>query len=425
MKFVHAADLHLDSPLRGLDRYEGAPAEQLRSATRRALENLVALCLEERVDFVLLAGDLYDGGWKDYRTGLFFAAQMSKLRAAEIPVFFVRGNHDAESNITRSLRLPDNVHELSSERPETDARTLERLGVAVHGQSFASRAVTDDLAEGYPQALPGLFNLGLLHTCASGRPGHDPYAPCTLETLRHKGYDYWALGHVHAREVLATDPWVVFPGNLQGRHARESGPKGATLVTVEQGRVISAEARALDAVRWAACDVDAGDAQSGDEVVDRVRASLTRALAEAGGRTVAARVTITGTTRAHTALAGDFDKWSNEIRSVANDVGGEGVWVEKIRVHTQSAIDLKGLGERDDALGQLVRALGELRTDEVARRALLEDLVDLKHKLPPELRDGEDGLKLDDPELVTSLLEDIEQLLVPRLLERAGGGEEP
>src|SRR4051812_29910913 len=113
MKFVHAADLHLDSPLRGLDRYEGAPVEQLRGATRRALENLVALCLSEKADFLLLAGDLYDGGWKDYRTGLFFAAQMSRLRAADIPVFFVRGNHDAESNITRSLRLPENVRELS------------------------------------------------------------------------------------------------------------------------------------------------------------------------------------------------------------------------------------------------------------------------------------------------------------------------
>jgi exonuclease SbcD len=425
MKFVHAADLHLDSPLRGLDRYEGAPTEQLRGATRRALENLVTLCLEERVDFLLLAGDLYDGSWKDYRTGLFFAGQMSKLRAADIPVFFVRGNHDAESNITRSLRLPENVHELSSEKPETDTRTLERLGVAVHGQSFASRAVTDDLAAGYPQALPGLFNLGLLHTCANGREGHDPYAPCTLDTLRHKGYDYWALGHVHAREVLATEPWVVFPGNLQGRHARESGPKGATLVTVEHGRVVSADARALDAVRWALCNVDAGGAQTGDEVVDRVRASLTQALAAAGGRTVAARVTLTGTTRAHGTLAADFDKWSNEIRNVANDVGGEGVWIEKILGQTRSAIDLKGLGSRDDALGQLVRALGELRDDEIARRALLEELADLKHKLPPELRDGDDGLKLDDPALVTALLDDVEQLLVPRLLERTSGGEEP
>ena len=106
MRFLHAADLHLDSPLRGLDRYEGAPVEELRGATRRAFENLVALCLSERVDFLLLAGDLYDGSWKDYRTGLFVAAQLSKLRAADIPVFFGRGNHDAESNITRSLRRP-------------------------------------------------------------------------------------------------------------------------------------------------------------------------------------------------------------------------------------------------------------------------------------------------------------------------------
>jgi DNA repair exonuclease SbcCD nuclease subunit len=420
VRFVHAADIHLDSPLRGLDRYEGAPAGRFRDATRHALENLVELCLVERVDFLVIAGDLYDGNWKDYKTGLFFAAQMAKLRAGGVRVFLVRGNHDAESQITRTLRLPENVHVFDGQRAETVR--LESLGVALHGQSFVNRVVSDDLAAAYPDALPGLFNLGVLHTSATGRPGHDTYAPCTLETLRGRGYDYWALGHVHKREVLSEEPYVLYPGNLQGRHARETGEKGATLVSVEGGRIVSVEPRALDVVRWAVCEVDAAGALSTDEVLDRVRDALTRAAFAADGRMLAARVLLTGATRIHAALAGDVDRWHNEIRNLANDLGGgEGVWVEKIRLETRAALDLADLAEREDAVGQLVRALAELRSDEAAQRALLESVAELKPKLLPELREGDDGLRLDDPQLVAALLDDVEQLLLPRLLRGEGG----
>ena len=142
MKFVHAADLHLDSPLRGLARYEGAPVGALRLATRRAFQNLVELCLEERAAFLLIAGDVYDGDWRDYGTGLFFAAELSKLRAADIPVVLLRGNHDAESQIARHLQYPDNVHNLAVHAPQT--LELATLGVCVHGQGFATKAVTSD-----------------------------------------------------------------------------------------------------------------------------------------------------------------------------------------------------------------------------------------------------------------------------------------
>ena len=147
-RFLHAADVHLDSPLVGLARYESAPVEVVRGATRRAFENLVGVAIDEEVAFVLLAGDLYDGDWKDYRTGLFFVGQMAKLRDARIPVFVVAGNHDAASQLTKNLRPPDNVHFFSTKKPET--RLLEAFDVAIHGQGFASRAVTEDLAAAVP-----------------------------------------------------------------------------------------------------------------------------------------------------------------------------------------------------------------------------------------------------------------------------------
>ena len=238
--FLHAADIHLDSQLHGLERYEGAPVDAIREATRRAFKNLVLAAIDRKVAFLLLVGDLYDGDWKDYRTGLFFNRQMSRLREAGVPVIVVSGNHDAASQLTKHLNPPANVHFLDTKAPET--LVLEALRVALHGQGYASRVVKDDLSAAYPAPIPGLLNVGLLHTSVDGREGHEPYAPCTLEGLQNRGYAYWALGHVHAREVLAEDPWIVFPGNLQGRHAKETGPKGATLVEYEGDVILDVEA---------------------------------------------------------------------------------------------------------------------------------------------------------------------------------------
>src|ERR1700730_3943801 len=147
-KFLHAADIHLDSPQKGLDRYEGAPVAECRQATRRALENLVRLAVEEKVAFVLIVGDLYDGDWPDYNTGLFFSAQMARLRDAGIKVFLIRGNHDAENRMTKDLRRLDNTKFLSTEKPETV--TLDEFGVAIHGRGFPRRDVEDNWATTYP-----------------------------------------------------------------------------------------------------------------------------------------------------------------------------------------------------------------------------------------------------------------------------------
>ena len=235
MKFLHAADVHLDSPLRGLERYDEAPAAEIRGATRRAFENLVELAITEAVGFVLLAGDLYDADWKDYNTGLFFARQMARLQEAGIQVLVIAGNHDAASQITRALRPPPNVHLFSTRAPETVV--LDRLGVAVHGQGFATRAVTDDLTRAYPPARSDLFNIGLLHTSLDGRPGHEPYAPCTLEGLRSRGYQYWALGHVHQQEVVSrgTPGWCSPAISRDDTPARPA-PRGAIWSRWRTGR---------------------------------------------------------------------------------------------------------------------------------------------------------------------------------------------
>ena len=290
-RFLHAADTHIDSPLDGLEAYDGAPLEALRGATRAAFENLVLLALDEKVDFLLLAGDIYDGDWKDFSTGLYFSRQMARLRAAGIPVYLVAGNHDAASVLTRRLSLPDNVHVFSTRTAES--RDVPGLPVAIHGRGFPQRAVPENLVPDYPAALPGRFNIGLLHTSLTGAPGHDDYAPCSLADLAGKGYQYWALGHVHLPQVVSRAPWVVYPGNTQGRHIRETGPRGCRLVTVgDDLEVLEAEFRALDVARWARLELDISAEPSLADVHARLGAALADAAAAAEGRLLAARVEI-------------------------------------------------------------------------------------------------------------------------------------
>jgi DNA repair protein SbcD/Mre11 len=414
MKLIHAADLHIDSPLRGLEHYEGAPVAQLRNATRRALENLVDLCLHEEASLLLLAGDIFDGDWRDYSTGLFFANQMARLRQADVRVVSLRGNHDAQSQITKDLRLPENVRELHTRRAESVI--LEDLGVVVHGQGFATRDVRDDLALRYPEPLPGLFNVGLLHTSLTGRPGHEPYAPSTLEVLRNKGYHYWALGHVHTREIVCSDPWVVFPGNLQGRHARELGAKGATVVVIQDGRVIEVRHEVLDAVRWASCAIDASQASDAHDIAELVRIGLAHEAREAGGRLLAVRVVVAGATAAHAQLMRSPERWTEQLRACALDVAEGAVWLEKVVLQTREPVRCAANRTGEDALGRLIASLRDLHGDPAALAELGRSFTDLKHKLPALAAEGEDGLRLDDPSFIAEALAEVGELLVARLL---------
>jgi DNA repair exonuclease SbcCD nuclease subunit len=368
MKFIHAADLHIDSPLRGLDEYPGAPVARLRGASRHALAALVDLAIAEEVAFVLLAGDVYDGNWADFRTGLFFRDQMVRLRRAGILVFMVKGNHDAESQIAKQLPEVDGVKVFSAQKSETV--DLVELGVAIHGRSFPNRAVTEDLVPLYPAPLPGRFNIGILHTSLNGREGHDPYAPTSLDVLCAKGYDYFALGHVHAREVVRESaPRIVFPGNLQGRHAKETGSKGCELVTVDGGVVTAADHVSLEVVRWHRLHVDASRLAS---VTDLARqfATQARALAgEARDRLHAIRVSVVGESALHRLEAEQPGSLAAALQAATQDVDGIDVWIEQVRLDLRSPFDRAAAADQPDALGEVVRLVDAIGADEATLRA--------------------------------------------------------
>jgi len=424
IRFLHAADVHLDSPMRGLARYEGAPAQRLRVATRDAFSALVDLAIEEQVSFVIIAGDLYDGSQFNVNTGLFFCREMGRLGRAGIPAYIVHGNHDAESQITRKLPWPKNVHVFSQRKAET--LRIAELNVALHGRSYSEAAVTENLVPGYPDPVPGSLNIGVLHTALEGYVEHARYAPCTVAELQARHYDYWALGHVHEHEIRTCDPWIVFPGNVQGRSIRETGPRGAMLVTAESGRIVSAERVHLDKVRWEHLRIDARDARTTDDLLtqtDRLLGDLVRA---ADGRLLAVRVTFEGPSAAHGELVGAEGLLRARLLAISNAIDGESIWVEKVCVDTQPAMDADALAARADAVADLQMMLTQAAQDHDLVDGIAGELRALTAGLPKGFREDEQRLReRDAPVLdllnsgnVRGLIEKIGPDLIARLETR-------
>ncbi len=417
-KFLHAADIHLDSPLVGLAAYEEAPAERLRAATREAFVNVVNLAIDEEVAFVVIAGDLYDGDWRDYNTGLYFSKQMGHLREKGIPVYLIGGNHDAASVMTRALRLPDNVHKFSPGKAETFR--IDELQVALHGRSFAQRAEEENLVSGYPEPVSGWFNIGVLHTSLDGNTQHARYAPCSAAELRAKGYQYWALGHVHERRVVSEAPYIVFPGNPQGRHIRETGPRGVALVEVSGDEAVSLERRCTDVLRWHRLEADVSGAEDFDGALDLARRALEKLIDDdADGLPAAVRVELTGKTAAHGALAGREGLVRQEILAHANALGDDAVWIEKVRVRTVPALDAAERQRRSDALAELEELFGEAASDEGFLEGLRDDLTKFRNSVVPDVRESEE-LKVVAEDRWRELIDEAAPALLARLEEAEG-----
>ena len=360
MKFIHCADVHLDTPLQGLAEYTGAPLKDIRNATRRAFEKVLDAAISESVDFLIIAGDLYDTGLKSFESALFFNKQMARLADAGIDVYLIYGNHDAASKLIKQLRPPKNVHVFRSAEPHTVKS--DKFRVAVHGQSFSTPEITEDLAANYPLPTPGFFNIGVLHTNLGGISDHANYAPCSLQTLKSKGYQYWALGHVHNRQVLCADPYIVFPGNIQGRHGKEQGEKSCELVVVGDAGAISIGPIATSVVPWIEAGIDSSGCQNADEVYDKLRTAFGRLVLQAKERVTAVRLKLYGTTAAHIELNRDLDEVRNEAISIANECGSGLLWIERVQVATVPSFDRESLLLRDDPVGEIVRMVAELRS---------------------------------------------------------------
>lgn len=376
--FVHAADIHLDSPLKGLVQDElFHDVSEIRNGSRRAVINMVDLCIAEQVPILIISGDLYDGDWKDFSTGLFFVQQMQRLAEHNIKVAVIRGNHDAANKMTRTLVLPDNVKVFSSKNAET--WLLDESGLALHGQSYAKQAVTENLAISYPEPVDGYTNIGILHCLLTGSEGHQPYAPCTPQDLINKRYNYWALGHVHTHQIISHNPPIVYPGCLQGRNIKETGAKGCVIVKGESPTELTVTFHPLDVVRWYNIEVDVSGVTAFSGILNRLEEELQK-LSRELELVLCLRISFTGVCSIHGQLLADQAELQANCHASAIQVLGPRIMIQKVSLQTQSDLDIKALGQSDSPQGELIRLLDDLNDGDWAEELEL-DFSSLKTKL--------------------------------------------
>ncbi len=381
-RFVHAADIHLDSPLRSLALRDTELADLIGNATRRAFANLVELCLNEQVDALLLAGDLYDGEQTSMKTARFLAAQIRRLHEAGIQGFIIRGNHDALSRITKELTFPDTVKVFGG-RADVVQVECPGVAIAVHGLSFAQPRAPDSLLPRYRPPLPGIVNIALMHTSLDGAPGHDDYAPCKAAELHAAGFDYWALGHIHKRSIPEGRCKVVMPGMPQGRDIGESGPKSVTLVTVADDRSITIEERLTSVAQFEAVPVNLTGIEDWRDMLDRITTDLQRTRENVASEHLVARLQLTGRTPLAWRIRGDRDLLWNEAVNQASGIGK--TWIEKIDIACQ--VPDTGSPAELDPVAELQRLVAQDVVPSAAYQAEIAAVAkDLRAQLPPECR---------------------------------------
>ncbi|EAV40421.1 hypothetical protein SIAM614_21365 [Stappia aggregata IAM 12614] len=366
IRILHTADVHLDSPLKSLALRDEGLQSTVHTATRTAFTRLVDFALAEDVSALLIAGDLFDGAERSAKTAAFLTGQLDRLKQAGIPVFYIKGNHDAENPLTGEVSLPENVHVFDG---RGGRQQLGETDVWIHGVSFSGRQAPDSLLPKFGSPEPDAVNIAMLHTSLAGSQGHDTYAPCSVAELSAMGFDYWALGHVHKRQVHATAPWIVMPGIPQGRDIGEAGPKSATLLTIED-KTISISEVPTSAAEFLELTVDIGSLETDDEIRGHIRRHLQEMAEGLSAGAGLVRLTVAGQTGRKWQVLRDQDSWAEIIAELAR--GTERLWIEKVKFY------LTGKAEGADsksAVGELEQLMAEIR-DEPAIVAEMRELLE-------------------------------------------------
>ena len=375
-RFIHTADLHLDSPLRSLALRDPDLAELIADASRAALRNIIDLCLTEQVNALLIAGDLYDGSQTSMKTARFLATELARLDAAGIRAFIIRGNHDAMSQISRELTPPPNTHVFDG-RAGVEILTQGAVRVAVHGLSFRDPHAPESLLPKYRAPEADAVNIGLMHTSLNGAAGHDPYAPCALADLQASGFDYWALGHIHKRAEYPGRAHVVMPGIPQGRDIGEPGAGSATLVHVADNGRISTESRIVAVAGFSPVVVDVTGLEDWRALQGAVEWALEGARLPCPH--LVARLRLVGDSPLAPRLMRDRDLAEAEAQEIARALGG--IWVEKLVLDLGARVPVAG------ALGALAALIeSDVRPSAAYAQALDTLRRDLEAALPPEAR---------------------------------------
>lgn len=413
--FVHTADLHLDSPFKGISDISKKISRELTEATFNAFNKIIDLCIEKQVDFLLIVGDIYDGADRSLRAQLRFRDGLERLSKAGINAYIVHGNHDPLDGWSANLEWPNNVHIFSGESVEQVSVEKDGEEIAqIYGMSFQKREITENLACRFPsRSQKAPFTIGMLHCNVGTDTGHEPYAPCTLQDLRTQNYDYWALGHIHKRTIINdSNPLVIYPGNPQGLHPKEAGPRGCFIVRVDKKGKPTLEFIEVDSLRWFVKELSIESLYTEQELISKIQAMIEEIRKEAAGRASICRIILTGRGVLHSFIArkGVLDDLIKDLRE--NEEGEKSfVWVESIEDNTSPEIDLKSLLERKDFIGDLVRLCAEYSSDE-NKIAELKASLDSLFTSPG----GRKFLEEIDDEHLLDLIKKAETLLLDKLV---------
>ena len=358
-RFVHAADLHLDTPFQGVAGPAPEVAKALYEASLQAWDNVVDLTIAREAAFLLIAGDVYDAAERGVRAQLRFVDGLRRLDAAGIRAFIVHGNHDPLDGRSAIHDWPAGVTAFGCAEVETEALTIDGQRVLVHGISYATGDTQENLAARFRASRDGSLNIGLLHTNAGSNAEHAPYAPCSLADLDAAGMDYWALGHIHQRLFLREGgPWVAYSGDTQGRSPKpsEMGAKGVLVAEVSGSRVESVQFDAVDVVRFVRCAVDIADAVDVAALESRIIALTDELRRDNDGRSLLVRVVLEG----RGALAGDLrvnDGLAGLCAKLREDYAGLDpfVWIESLRDRSRGLLDYDALRAGNDFRAELLR----------------------------------------------------------------------
>lgn len=412
--FVHAADLHLDSPFRGITAQSDQIGNVLYTATFNAFENILDLCIDKRVDFLLVAGDVYDGADRSLRAQLAFRDGLARLAAAGIQSFIVHGNHDPLDGWSSSIDWPDGVHIFSGSDVESIVITKDGEQIAViNGISYLHQEEQRNLVRSFKRIDNALFHIGLLHCNAGNNKEHALYAPCDIQDLKDARMDYWALGHVHKSSVLSETPMIVYPGNTQGRNIRETGERGCYLVTVDSTGYPRLEFHPVDVARWHVRTIAIDEFSAINELDAAFSEACCLMREEANGLPIFSRIILSGRGKLYDELhvTGAIDELTQRLRDQELSETPF-VWVEKIENRCRPHIDIEKRKKIPDLLGDVLRISSEIRDTPPLTEGLEDTLKDLYLHSK-----GKKFLETFDQESLRHLLDDAERFCIDRLGE--------
>ena len=424
--FLHCADLHLGAPFQGLTDLPPELGAQLREAPISALDRIVSTAIERRVAAVVVAGDVFDAADRNLRAQIQLRDRLQQLHDAGIPTLIAAGNHDPLGAAVTSIEYPPSVHFFDTEVQAVPLVRGEEVLAHVYGVSYGSSEVRDNLAAKFPSDPEGPFSIAVLHTNVGDRPGHGAYAPCSLAELEQSGFDYWALGHVHKRETLrAEKPIVHYPGNIQGLHMKEGGPRGATVVEVSTDGGVTLTPVWTDRIRWQRARTSIEDLTSIDDVMDSFAAISSEIAGEAPDRLHVVLWSLGGRGAVHRQLrrpvvAADLLEALRAEHAPSPQPGA--VWLQRIELATRPLRDIEEMRKQQDLLGDLLRLAEEARAHPPGPRHT-DVGTNLELSTPNEVTTAiQDGMAklLDEPRLAAMLgFDPWDAIDWPRLIRRA------